>query len=129
MNVDPLRDPLDGLSPSLYVATLSELAHVDGLHPAERDLLDQYAAHFGVDLDNLPAVPRDLSALPWATRVLVYRDAVTLALVDEMSTEEERYLRGLAERMGLPAKTVAAVFTWVGDYEALLERLDALISA
>lgn len=127
--MDPLRDPLDGLSPSLYVATLSEIAHVDGLHPSEQDLLDQHAAHFGVDLDNLPEVPRDLSALPWATRVLVYRDAVTLALADEMSADEEQYLRDLAERMGLPTETVEAVFTWVGDYEALLDRLDALISA
>ena len=124
----PLRDPLDGLSPSLYVATLSEIAHVDGLNPAERELLDQHAAHFGVDLDNLPTVPRDLSALPWATRVLVYRDAVTLALVDEMSAEEERHLVDLAERMRLPAETVAAVSAWVADYEALLERLDALIN-
>ena len=126
--MDPLRDPLDGLSPSLYVATLSEIAHVDGLHPAERELLDQHAAHFGVDLDNLPVVPRDLSALPWATRVLVYRDAITLALADEMSAEEERYLSDLADRMGLPAETVAAVFAWVRDYEALLDRLDALIT-
>ena len=126
--MDPLRDPLDGLSPSLYVATLSEIAHVDGLHPAERELLDQHAARFGVDLDNLPAVPRDLSALPWATRVLVYRDAVMLARVDEMSAEEERYLRDLGDRMGLPAETVAVVTTWVADYDALLERLDALIS-
>ena len=55
--MDPLRDPLDGLSPPLYVATLSEIAHVDGLHPAARELLDQHAAHFGVDLDNLPSVP------------------------------------------------------------------------
>ena len=126
--MEPLRDPLDGLSPSLYVATLSEIAHVDGLHPAERELLDQHAAHFGVDLDNLPTVPRDLSALPWATRVLVYRDAVTLALADEMSAEEERYLSDLADRMGLPAETVAAVFAWVSEYEALLDRLDALIT-
>ena len=127
--MDPLRDPLDGLSASLYVATLSEIAHVDGLHPAERDLLEQHAAHFGVDLDDLPEVPRDLSALPWATRVLVYRDAVTLALADEMSPEEEQHLKDLAQRMGLPAETVAAVFTWVHDHEELLERLDALISA
>ena len=126
--MDPLHDPLDGLSPSLYVATLSEIAHVDGLHPAEQELLDQYAAHFGVDLHDLPKVPHDLSALPWATRVLVYRDAVTLALADEMSAEEERYLSDLAERMGLPAETVSALFTWVGDYEALLNRLDALIT-
>ena len=126
--MDTLRDPLDGLSPSLYVATLAELAHADGLHPAERELLERHAAHFGVDLDNLPEVPRDLSTLPWATRVLVYRDAVTLALVDGMSAEEEQYLRDLADRMGLPAETVAAVFTWVDDYEALLARLDALIN-
>lgn len=125
--MDPLRDPLDDLSPPLYVATLSEIAHVDGLHPAERELLDQYAAHFGVDLNNLPEVPRDLSALPWATRVLVYRDAVTLALADEMSPEEEQHLEDLAQRMELPAEIAAAVFAWVRDYEELLERLDALI--
>ena len=125
--MDPLRDPLDGLSPSLYVATLSEIAHVDGLHPAERDILYQHAAHFGVDLDDLPAVPRDLSTLPWATRVLVYRDAVTLALVDEIGPEEEQYLRDLADRMGLPTETVVEICTWVADYEALLARLDALM--
>ena len=128
LNMDPLRDPLDGLSPSLYVATLSEIAHVDGLHPAERELLDQHAAHFGVDLNSLPTVPRNLSTLPWATRVLVYRDAVTLALADGMSVEEEQHLRDLAHRMELPAETVAAVSKWVGDYEALLARLDALIN-
>ena len=83
VNMDPLSNPLDGLSPELYVATLSKIAHADGLHPAERELLDHHAAHFGVDLDNLPVVPDDLSALPWATRVLVYRDAVTLALIDD----------------------------------------------
>ncbi len=126
--MDPLRDPLDGLSPSLYLATLSEIAHVDGLHPAEQDLLDAHAAHFGVDLDHLPAVPRDLSTLPWATRVLVYRDAVTLALADEMSAEEEQYLRDLAERMGLPDETAAAIAAWVADYDALLARLDALVT-
>ena len=58
--MDPLRNPLDGLSPALYVATLSEIAHADGLHPAERELLEHHAAHFGVDLEDLPAVPRDL---------------------------------------------------------------------
>ena len=127
--MDALHNPLDGLSPALYVATLVEIAHEDGLHPAERELLEHHAAHFGVDLDDLPAVPRDLSALPWATRVLVFRDAVTLAQVDGMSAEEERYLDALAERMALPAETAGAISTWVHDYEALLERLDALISA
>ena len=129
MNMDPLSNPLDGLSPELYVATLSKIAHADGLHPAERELLDHHAAHFGVDLDNLPVVPDDLSALPWATRVLVYRDAVTLALIDdEMSAEERQYLDDLAGRMALPAATVEAISSWVRDYETLLERLDKLIS-
>ncbi len=82
-----------------------------------------------MDLDHLPAVPHDLSALPWATRVLVFRDAVTLALVDEVSAEEERYLDGLAERLTLPDETVEAISIWVRDYEALLDRLDALIGA
>ena len=126
--MDALHNPLDGLSPALYVATLAEIAHADGLHPAERELLEHHATHFGVDLDDLPEVPRDLSALPWATRVLIFRDAVTLAQVDGMSAEEERYLEALTERMGLPAETARAIFTWVHDYEALLERLDALIS-
>ncbi len=128
--MDPLRDPLDGLSPSLYVAALAEVAHADGLHATERDLLEQCAARFGVDLDELPEVPHDLSALPWPTRVLVYRDAVTLAIADGVSTEEEQqHLRDLAERMGLPDETVAAVSAWVLDYESLLERLEILISA
>ena len=68
------------------------------------------------------------SSLYTVTNVTRY-DAVTLALADEMSADEEQYLRDLAERMGLPTETVEAVFIWVGDYEALLDRLDALISA
>ena len=71
------------------------------------------------EIRSLRAVPRDLSALPWATRVLVFRDAVTLAQVDGMSAEEERYLDALAERMALPAETAGAISTWVHDYEAL----------
>ncbi len=67
--LEGLSPPLEGLSPALYVATLSEIAHADGLHPAERELIEQHAEHFGVDLDNLPAVPHDLSSLPRATRV------------------------------------------------------------
>ena len=127
--MNPLSNPLDGLSPDLYVATLSKIAHADGLHPAERELLDHHAAHFGVDLDNLPVVPDDLSALPWVTRVLVYRDAVTLALVDdEMSAEERQYLDDLAGRMALPMATAEAISSWVRDYATLLERLDKLIS-
>ena len=126
--MDPLSNPVEGLSPDLYVATLAEVAHADGLHPAERELLDHHAERFGVDLEKLPPLPRDLSALPWATRVLVYRDAVTLALVDEMSAEERQYLKDLAGRRALPAATVDAVFSWVRDYGALLERLDELIS-
>ena len=49
-----------------------------------------------------------------------------LALADEMSAEEERYLSDLAERMGLPAETVAALFIWVGDYEALLNSKEEI---
>ncbi len=53
---------------------------------------------------------------------------MTLAAVDEMSAEEERYLDSLAERLELPPETVEAVSTWVRDYEELIERLDELIS-
>lgn len=128
VKVDPLHDPLEGLSPSLYLATLAEVAHVDGLHPAEEDLLERYADYFGVDLNDLPKVPEDLSTLPWATRVLVYRDAVTLALVGGKSGAEEQHLRDLAARMAMPPETASAVSAWVSDYDALLERLETLLS-
>ena len=39
--MEPLHNPLDGFSPELYIATLSKLAHSDGLHTNEQDLLDQ----------------------------------------------------------------------------------------
>lgn len=41
--MDPLRNPLDGFSPELYIATLSKLAHSDGLHPSDQDLLEHHA--------------------------------------------------------------------------------------
>ena len=126
--MDPLDNLLDGFSPELYVATLSRLAHSDGLHPNEKDLLDHHAESFDIDLDALPDVPEDLTELPWATRVLVYRDAVVLALADEhVSIEEREYLSDLAERMKIPAPTADSISMWVKDYGALLERLEALM--
>ena len=126
--MDPLRNPLDGFSPELYIATLSKLAHSDGLHPSEQDLLEHHAERFGIDLGNLPDVPEDLTDLPWATRVLVYRDAVMLSLAGEhASSEEQEYLVNLAERMKLPTETADSISAWANDYGALLERFDALI--
>ncbi len=127
--MDPLQNPLEGFSPELYVATLSKLAHSDGLHPSERDLLDHHAGQFGIDLNALPDVPDDLTELPWPTRVLVYRDAIMLAFADEhVSSEEQEYLADLAERMKITAETAESISTWVKDYGELLERLDALVS-
>ena len=126
--MDPLHNSLDGFSPELYIATLSQLAQSDGLHPNEQDLLDHHAERFGIDLGALPAVPEDLTKVPWATRVLVYRDAVMLALADEhVSSEEHEYLSDLAERMKISAATADSISVWVQDYGALLERLEALI--
>ena len=126
--MDMLHQPLDGFSPELYVATLAKLAHSDGIHSDEQYILDQHADRFGIDLCNLPDVPEDLTELPWATRVLVYRDAVMLAMADEdTSDEERRYLADLAGRMNLPAETIDSISLWVQDYGALLERLDALV--
>ena len=74
-------------------------------------------------------MPEDLTELPWATRALVYRDAVMLALADEnVSSEEREYLANLADRMEIPAETAESISTWVKDYGTLLERLDALVS-
>jgi hypothetical protein len=127
--MNPLQNPLDGFSPELYIATLSKMAHSDGLHPTEQDILEQHAAHFGIALDNLPDVPDDLSKLPWATRVLVYRDAFMLALADAYSSaEEQQYLADLAKRMELPPKTTDSIASWVEDYGTLLERFDVLLN-
>ena len=127
--MNTLQNSLDGFSPELYLATLSKMAHSDGLHPDEQDILKQQAANFGIALDSLPDVPDDLSKLPWATRVLVYRDALMLALADEhTSPEKQQYLADLAKQMALPTKTTASISSWVKDYGALLERFEALVS-
>ena len=126
MNI--LDNPIEGFAPELYIATLSKLAHVDGLHDSEQEILDQHAERFGIDLANLPDVPEDLTELPWATRVLVYRDAVMLAIADEETSDEERrYLANLAERMELPSATIEEITSWVREYGALLERLDEIV--
>lgn len=123
-----LDHSLDGFSPELYIATLSKLAHSDGIHNDEQELLDHHAQRFGIDIDNLPDVPQNLTELPWATRVLVYRDAIMLSLADDdTSDEERRYLVDLAERMGLPAETTNSISVWVQDYGELIERLDTLV--
>lgn len=124
-----LDSPFDNFSPGLYLATLSKLAHSDGIHSDEQELLDYHAKRFGVDLSNLPDVPHDLTELPWATRVLVYRDAFMLSLADDDTSDEERqYLADLAERMRLPAETTDSISAWVQDYGELIERLDTLVS-
>ena len=126
--MDPPANSLDGFSPDLYIATLSKLAHSDGLHPNEQDLLDHHAQRFGIDLSTLPDVPEDLTEVPWATRLLVYRDAVIFALADEhVSGEEREYLAELAERMKISAQIADSISMWAKDCGALLERLEALI--
>ena len=126
--MNPLDYSLDGLSPELYIATLAKLAHSDGIHGDEKDILEQHAVRFGIDLEDLPGVPEDLTELPWAARVLVYRDAIMLSLADEDTSDEERlYLDELAERMKLPDDTVDSISKWVQDYGTLLEQLDDLV--
>ena len=127
--MNPLSSSLDGFSPELYLATLSEVAHADGLHPLEHELLQKQAAALGVDLGALPSVPADLSSLPQETRVLVYRDALMLAYADDdaLSAAERTYLSSLAERLSLSVEHAQAIDRWVTDYGALVERFDALL--
>lgn len=126
--MDLLRRTLEGFSPELYVATLSKVAHSDGLHPDEQEMLEQHASRLSVDLDALPDLPEDLSNLPWATRILVYRDAYTLALADDsFSSEEEVHLAELAGRLKLSREKVDSIHGWVRDYENLLEQLDGIL--
>ncbi|MCZ0951055.1 MAG: hypothetical protein OXJ56_00605 [Rhodospirillaceae bacterium] len=126
--MDLLHGTLEGFSPELYVATLFKVAHSDGLHPDEQEMLEQHATRLGVDLDALPDLPEDLSDLPWATRILVYRDAYMLALADgSFSSEEEEHLAELAARLKLSREKVDSVQIWVRDYEELLERFDGVL--
>lgn len=119
---------LDGFSPDLYLATLSQLAHSDGLHPDEKILLEQQAATFGIDLNNLPEVPHDLSDLPWATKVFVYRDSITLAHADgSVSEEEEKHLIELSERLNISSETAQKIRDWVDDYSDILSRLENIL--
>ncbi|NJN74784.1 MAG: TerB family tellurite resistance protein [Limnothrix sp. RL_2_0] len=119
---------LDGFSPDLYLATLSQLAHSDGLHPDERVLLEQQAITFGLDLNDLSEVPHDLSDLPWSTKVFVYRDSIILAYVDgSVSEEEEKYLIKLSERLDICSETAQKIRDWVNDYSDVLNRLENIL--
>ena len=128
--MDSLHRTLEEFSPDLYVATLSNVAHSDGLHPNEQEMLEQHASRLGIDSDVLPDVPEDLSNLPWATRILVYRDAYMLALADgSLSSEEEEHLAELAGRMKLSPGKTNSIHAWVHDYGELLERFDRVLGA
>jgi len=127
--MNPLSNPLEGFAPALYLSVLSSVAHADGLHPIEEELLQQQAANFGLDLKALPPMPDDLGDIPWPTRVLVYRDAVMLALADDgaLSAEENEYLRALALRLALPLERAQAILAWVEDYSAILDRFESML--
>ena len=123
-------DPLEGFSPELYVAALSEVAHSDGLHATEMAILEEHAERFGIDLDRLPALPGDLSDLSAATRVLVYRDAYMLAMADGVvSGSEGERLEELAQRLALTSDNTGSIRKWVHDYSALLDRFGELVRA
>ena len=123
-----LPDPLEGFSPEMYVAALAEVAHSDGLHATEKAILDEHAKRFGIDLDRLPALPVDLSDLPAATRILVYRDAYMLAMADgEVSEPEDEKLAVLAGRLCLTSITTESIQVWVHDFSELLERFGKLL--
>ena len=121
-------DPLEGFSPELYIAALSEVAHSDGLHATEMAILEEHAERFGIDLDRLPALPGHLSDLPAATRVLVYRDAYMLGMADGVkSGPETRRLEELAARLVLTPANAESIGKWVHDYSALLDRFRELL--
>lgn len=121
--------PFDDFSPDVYLATLVEVAHSDGLHPDEKNLLEHQAEIFGIDLNDLPEIPEDLSNLSWSTRVLVYRDAVLLAFEDKyISKEEKEYLNKLSKRLDILPDVADSIFAWVRDYASLLSRMDAILS-
>lgn len=122
-------DSLDEFSPELYVAILSDIAHSDGIDPEEQAILERYASQFGVDLDDLPRIPTDLSEVSWPTRVLLYRDAFMLALADgTFSSMEEDRLAELAMKMRLPDGATAAIRAWAEDYGNLLDRFHDLLA-
>ena len=126
--MDLLHRTLEGFSPELYLATLSKVAHSDGIHPDEQEMLEQHASRLGVDLDALPDLPENLSDLPWATRILVYRDAYMLALADDsFSSAEEEHLAELAERLNLSREKTDSICVWVRDYEKILEQFDGIL--
>lgn len=126
MNV--LSNSIEGFSPELYLAALSEVAHSDGLHPTEEVFLQRQAESLGVNLDNLPAVPDDLSQLPSSTRVFLYRDALMLAYADRhLSDKEKTHLAQLAQKMCLSEKTVLEIQDCIGDFSDLLSRMENII--
>ena len=126
--MDLLHRTLEGFSPELYLAALSRVAHSDGIHPDEQEMLEQHASRLGVDLDALPDLPEDLSDLPWATRILVYRDAYMLALADDsFSSAEEEHLAELAARLNLSREKTDSIRVWVRDHEELLDRFDGIL--
>ena len=123
-----LPDSLEGFSPEMYVAALAEVAHSDGLHATETAILKEHAERFGIDLDRLPTLPPDLSDLPAATRVLVYRDAYMLAAADgEVSGPEGQRLMELALQLGLTTNNTESIRGRVHDCSALLARFEGLL--
>ena len=123
-------NPVDGFSPELYLATLVKVAHSDGLHPTEEVFLKERAENFGLDLNNLPPIPDDLSQLPASTRIFLYRDALMLAYADgHLSEQEENYLAQLAQKMGLSEKTTIDIKEWINDFSNLLDRMENIIKA
>lgn len=123
-----LSNPIEGFSPELYLATLVEVAHSDGLHPAEEVFFQQRAESFGLNLTNLPKVPDDLSQIPASTRVFLYRDALMLAYADgHLSEKEEEYLVQLAQKMRLSEKIILEIKDWINDFSNLLDRMENII--
>lgn len=119
---------LDNIDPRIYLATLSAVAHADGLHPSEQALLAEQAAALGVDLDTLPDAPKDLADLPWPTRVVVYRDAVVMSYADDhLAQQEISHLKGLRERLGVSAESAEHIEQWVTDHASLLERFSEIL--
>ena len=125
-----VSNALEGFSPELYLSALVEVAHSDGLHPTEEVFPKERAESFGLDLNNLPAVPDDLSQLPSSTRIFLYRDALMLAYADgQLSEKEEEHLAQLAQKMSLSEKITSDIKEWINDFSNLLDRMENIIKA
>lgn len=124
-----------GIEPKLYLSILVAIAKADRFNgDPEKNFVRERARRVDLDFDLFwNTTPKDFSfkglKVSRQTAMVILRDAIWLASLDgNFSLQEKERVYTYAMQMDIPRSDVEKLFTWIENYDQLLQEWKALLS-